>query len=71
MPVVLEQNSAPQPKPQANKTPQEIRNEQTPSVTEESKAADKKDVSFNIQIVEADTGKPISNMGFFSPIKII
>lgn len=69
VPVVLEQNSAPQPKPQANKTPQEIRNEQTPSVTEESKAADKKDVSFNIQIVEADTGKPISNMGFFLTYK--
>lgn len=69
VPVVLEQNSAPQPKPQANKTPQEVRNEQAPSITEESKAVETKDVNFNIQIVEADTGKPISNMGFFLTYK--
>ena len=69
VPVVLEKNSSPKPKPQDNKTPQEVRNEQTLSATEESKTTDKTDVNFNIQIIEADTGKPISNMGFFLTYK--
>ena len=63
-PATLEENNTPQPKPQPTQTPQEVRNQQNSA---EVKKEDniKKDVNFNIQIVEGDTGKPISNMNFF------
>lgn len=70
VPVVLEKNSTPQPKPQSDKTPQEVRNEQNSS--EEKKevvTGNIKDVSFNIQIIEEDTRKAISNMGFYLTYK--
>lgn len=65
-PATLEKNSTPQPKPQTNKTPQEIRNEQTQPSTAPEKEKDSlsKDADFNIQIVEGDSGKAISNMNF-------
>lgn len=69
-PATLEQNSTPQPKPQVDKTPQEIRNEQNqPQAKQNGAAENTKDISFNIQIVEGDTGKPISNMNFFLTYK--
>lgn len=69
-PATLEQNSTPQPKPQPDKTPQEIRNEQTqPQAKQDGAAENTKDISFNIQIVEDGTGKPISNMNFFLTYK--
>ncbi|MBN6516851.1 hypothetical protein JZM36_08230 [Acinetobacter pittii] len=70
-PATLEKNSTPQPKPQTNKTPQEIRNEQTQPSTVPGKEKDSssKDVDFNIQIVEGDSGKAISNMNFFITYK--
>ncbi|UZA37713.1 hypothetical protein [Moraxella bovis] len=59
--ATLDRPSTPEPKPQPNKTPQEIRNasnqSQQPNDT-------KKDVKFNIVMVEADTQKPISNLKF-------
>jgi len=60
----LEKNNKPQSRPQDSKTPQEIRNENENKVNN-----DKKDITFNLQIVEADTNKPISNMGFFLTYK--
>ncbi|WP_180163230.1 MULTISPECIES: hypothetical protein [unclassified Acinetobacter] len=66
----LEENNTPQSKPQSNKTPQEVRNEQNTS--EEKKevvTGNIKDVSFNIQIIEEDTKKAISNMGFYLTYK--
>lgn len=69
-PATLEQNSTPQPKLQPDKTPQEIRNEQTqPQAKQDGAAENTKDISFNIQIVEDGTGKPISNMNFFLTYK--
>ncbi|QIO10149.1 hypothetical protein [Acinetobacter lanii] len=69
-PATLEQNSTPQPKPQPDKTPQERRNEQNqPQAKQDGAAENTKDISFNIQIVEGDTGKPISNMNFFLTYK--
>lgn len=70
-PATLEKNSTPQPKPQTNKTPQEVRNEQTQPSTapEKEKDSSSKDVDFNIQIVEGDSGKAISNMNFFITYK--
>ncbi|CAI3131456.1 hypothetical protein MWMV17_MWMV17_01624 [Acinetobacter calcoaceticus] len=70
-PATLEKNSTPQPKPQTNKTPQEIRNEQTQPSTAPEKEKDSlsKDADFNIQIVEGDSGKAISNMNFFLTYK--
>ncbi|MDP7965663.1 hypothetical protein QWI82_17400, partial [Acinetobacter baumannii] len=61
----------PQPKPQTNKTPQEVRNEKSQPSTapEKEKDSSSKDVDFNIQIVEGDSGKAISNMNFFITYK--
>lgn len=69
--ATLETESTPQPKPQTNKTPQELRSEQSsPSLpTEEKTTSVPKDVNFDIQIVEDDTGKAISNMNFFLTYK--
>ncbi|AXY55397.1 hypothetical protein CDG60_01495 [Acinetobacter chinensis] len=70
IPATLGKDSAPQPRPQPTKTPQEVRVEQSSSENDKKNIADeKKDVIFNIQIVEGDTGKPISNMGFFLTYK--
>lgn len=59
--ATLDRPSTPKPKPQPNKTPQETRNKnnqaQQPNDT-------KKDVKFNIIMVEADTQKPITNLKF-------
>lgn len=69
-PATLEQNSTPQPKFQPDKTPQQVRNEKNQSEAKQEGAAENnKDISFNIQIVEGDTGKPISNMNFFLTYK--
>ncbi len=70
-PATLEKNSTPQPKPQTNKTPQEVRNEKSQPSTapEKEKDSSSKDVDFNIQIVEGDSGKAISNMNFFITYK--
>lgn len=66
----LEKNNSPQPKPQQTKSPQEARNEQSSADEGEMTVKnDKKEVTFNIQIVEGDTGKSISNMGFFLTYK--
>ncbi|MDH0032491.1 MULTISPECIES: hypothetical protein [unclassified Acinetobacter] len=69
--ATLEKESTPQPKPQVNKTPQEVRNEQVESaIPQEAESMSvSKDVNFNIQIVEGDTGKAISNMNFFLTYK--
>jgi hypothetical protein len=64
------ENNTPHPRPQTNKTPQEVRNEQAQSSTsKEAEAPASKNVSFNIQIVEGDSGKAISNMNFFLTYK--
>ena len=71
-PTVLEENNTPHPRPQTNKTPQEVRNEQAQSSTskdETDKNSIQKNVSFNIQIVEGDSAKPISNMNFYLTYK--
>ncbi|USE83146.1 hypothetical protein [Acinetobacter tibetensis] len=67
----LETDSTPQPRPQVNKTPQEVRNEQGQSSTsqEANVTPASKDVNFNIEIVEGDSGKAISNMNFFLTYK--
>ena len=67
----LETDSTPQPRPQVNKTPQELRNEQEQSSTSQEAEATpaSKDVNFNIEIVEGDSGKAISNMNFFLTYK--
>ena len=67
----LETDSTPQPRPQVNKTPQEVRNEQGQSSTsqEVNVTPASKDVNFNIEIVEGDSGKAISNMNFFLTYK--
>ena len=70
VPTKLETNSTPQPKPEPTKTPQEVRNEQNSvEVKKDEIVRNNKDVSFNIQIVEGDTEKPISNMNFFLTYK--
>lgn len=70
IPATLGKDSTPQPRPQPTKTPQEVRVEQSSSENDKKTIADeKKDVIFNIQIIEGDTGKPISNMGFFLTYK--
>ena len=70
VPVVLEQNSTPQPKPQSDKTPQEVRNEQNSFEDKKEVAAgNTKEVSFNIQIIEEDTRKSISYMSFYLTYK--
>jgi len=69
--ATLETDGTPQPRPQVNKTPQEVRNEQgqsSPSQEAEATPASK-DVNFNIEIVEGDSGKAISNMNFFLTYK--
>lgn len=69
-PATLEENSTPQPKSEPTKTPQEVRNEQNlAEIKRDSIAENTKDISFNIQIVEGDTGKKISNMNFFLTYK--
>ncbi|MEF9955597.1 MAG: hypothetical protein RSA22_02640 [Acinetobacter sp.] len=67
----LDADGSPQPKPQNNKTPQEVRSENIqPSTSREAESKPKsKDVNFNIQIVEGDSGKAISNMNFFLTYK--
>ncbi|MDO3664053.1 hypothetical protein [Acinetobacter higginsii] len=69
--ATLATDSAPQPRPQVNKTPQEVRNEQGQSSTSQEAEATpaSKDVTFNIEIVEGDSGKAISNMNFFLTYK--
>lgn len=68
--ATLEENSTPQPKSEPTKTPQEVRNEQNlAEIKRDSIAENTKDISFNIQIVEGDTGKKISNMNFFLTYK--
>jgi hypothetical protein len=69
--ATLETDSTPQPRPQVNKTPQEVRNEQGQSSTsqEGNVTPASKDVNFNIEIVEGDSGKAISNMNFFLTYK--
>ncbi|KXZ73464.1 hypothetical protein AVENLUH5627_00620 [Acinetobacter venetianus] len=69
--ATLATDSAPQPRPQVNKTPQEVRNEQGQSSTSQEAEAIpvSKDVNFNIEIVEGDSGKAISNMNFFLTYK--
>ncbi|WP_228155107.1 hypothetical protein [Acinetobacter ursingii] len=69
--ATLARDSAPQPRPQVNKTPQEVRNEQGQSSTSQEAEATpaSKDVNFNIEIVEGDSGKAISNMNFFLTYK--
>lgn len=68
--ATLETDSTPQPRPQVNKTPQEVRNEQGQSSTsQEANTPASKDVNFNIEIVEGDSGKAISNMNFFLTYK--
>lgn len=70
VPVVLEKNNIPQPKPEPTKTPQDIRNEKNSAEAQNDTVnQDNKDVNFNIQIVEGDSGKPISNMNFFLTYK--
>ncbi|ENW97878.1 hypothetical protein [Acinetobacter sp. NIPH 298] len=69
-PATLEAENSPQPKPQANKTPQEVRNEQAaPSSPSVDSTSALKDIQFNVQIVEGDSGKPIPNMNFFLTYK--
>lgn len=69
--ATLARDNAPQPRPQVNKTPQEVRNEQGQSSTSQEAEATpaSKDVNFNIEIVEGDSGKAISNMNFFLTYK--
>lgn len=69
--ATLATDSVPQPRPQVNKTPQEVRNEQGQSSTSQEAEATpaSKDVNFNIEIVEGDSGKAISNMNFFLTYK--
>ncbi|MDH0720629.1 hypothetical protein [Acinetobacter junii] len=69
--ATLATDSTPQPRPQVNKTPQEVRNEQGQSSTSQEAEATpaSKDVNFNIEIVEGDSGKAISNMNFFLTYK--
>ncbi|QHI11699.1 hypothetical protein [Acinetobacter haemolyticus] len=68
--ATLETESTPQPKPQTNKTPQELRSEQSQTMpstpVEHSRIL--RDIPFNIQIVEGDSG-PIPNMTFFLTYK--
>ncbi|MCH7335672.1 hypothetical protein [Acinetobacter sp. NIPH 2699] len=68
-PATLEAESTPQPKPQTNKTPQEVRNEQVPPSSAVDSTPVLKDIHFNVQIVEGDSGKPIPNMNFFLTYK--
>lgn len=66
----LEAENSPQPKPQVNKTPQEVRNEQAaPSSPSVDSTSALNDIQFNVQIVEGDSGKPIPNMNFFLTYK--
>lgn len=69
--ATLETESTPQPKPQTNKTPQELRSEQSQTMpstpVEHSRIL--RDIPFNIQIVEGDSGRPIPNMTFFLTYK--
>lgn len=69
--ATLETDNTPQPRPQVNKTPQDVRNEQRQSSTSQEAEATpaSKDVNFNIEIVEGDSGKAISNMNFFLTYK--
>ncbi|KXZ71602.1 hypothetical protein [Acinetobacter venetianus] len=69
--ATLEIDNTPQPRPQVNKTPQEVRNEQgKSSISQEAEVTPaSKDINFNIEIVEGDSGKAISNMNFFLTYK--
>lgn len=69
--ATLATDSVPQPRPQVNKTPQEVRSEQIQSSTPQQAevAPASRDVNFNIEIVEGDSGKAISNMNFFLTYK--
>ena len=66
----LQKPATPQPKPEPEQTPQEARNAQNELQAEnQSTTSQSQDVRFNVQIVEGDSQKAISNMRFYLTYK--
>ena len=63
----LSKPDTPKPLPVPDKSPQDIRNEQTskPQAPPPSSSTESKEVTFNITIVEGDTKKPITNLRYY------
>jgi hypothetical protein len=68
--AALAENSIPQPAPQPDKTPQEIRNEQASGTMNEKTPSEvKQDVQFNISLIEGDSGRVITSLRFYVTYK--
>lgn len=63
----LEKPDTPKPRPVPDKSPQDVRNEQSskPQAPPPSSSTELKEVTFNITIVEGDTKKPITNLRYY------
>lgn len=64
---VLNKPDTPKPRPVPDKSPQDVRNEQSskPQAPPPSSSTELKEVTFNITIVEGDTKKPITNLRYY------
>ncbi|MFU8927475.1 hypothetical protein [Acinetobacter puyangensis] len=67
--ATLTASNVPQPKPESDQTPQEARNQKNASQAEQQETMQSKNVRFNVQVVEGDSGKAISNMRFYLTYK--
>ena len=63
----LSKPDTPKPRPVPDKSPQDVRNEQSskPQAQPPSSSTETKEVTFNITIVEGDTQKPITNLRYY------
>ena len=63
----LSKPDTPKPRPVPDKSPQDVRNEQSskPQAPPPSSSTELKEVTFNITIVEGDTKKPITNLRYY------
>lgn len=68
--AALAETSTPQPAPQVDKTPQELRNEKASGVVSDKEPNEvKQEVKFNISIVEGDSGRVITSLRFYVTYK--
>lgn len=68
--AALAETSTPQPAPQVDKTPQELRNEKASGAVSGKEPNEvKQEVKFNISIVEGDSGRAITSLRFYVTYK--
>ncbi len=68
--AALAETSTPQPAPQVDKTPQELRNEKASGVVSDKEPNEvKQEVKFNTSIVEGDSGRAITSLRFYVTYK--